>query len=147
MVLPPVNLYRKLASSLPGAVVAAVLSLPAIAIGEVVAGPPSDSASQAAAPGLTQAPPLEIVVEQLRARLEGAPDDVDGWVLLARSYHFLGRYDAAEGALAKARELGYDGPALEAPRRSAIDPVIMNDIRSTVQHTQVDSSPERGTSR
>jgi cytochrome c-type biogenesis protein CcmH len=33
------------------------------------------------------------LVDELAARLERAPDDVDGWLLLARSYMVLGQYD------------------------------------------------------
>jgi cytochrome c-type biogenesis protein CcmH len=33
------------------------------------------------------------LVDELAARLERAPDDVEGWLLLARSYMVLGQYD------------------------------------------------------
>lgn len=40
---------------------------------------------------------VEAMVEKLAARLKEKPDDVEGWVMLARTYNALGRYaDAAE---------------------------------------------------
>lgn len=38
----------------------------------------------------------------LAQRLESNPDDVEGWVMLARTYTALGRFDQAVGAYAKA---------------------------------------------
>ncbi|HUF72919.1 MAG TPA: hypothetical protein VMR74_08475 [Gammaproteobacteria bacterium] len=52
--------------------------------------------------------PLEAVhedfalLEQLATRLAGDPDDVDGWVLLGRSYLELGDYGRAQAALDEA---------------------------------------------
>lgn len=54
---------------------------------------------------------VEVMLERLRARLETEPNDVDGWVLLGRSYHYLERWDDAKAAFAKARALGYRGDA------------------------------------
>ncbi len=50
---------------------------------------------------------VEVMVERLRARLEHEPNDMNGWVLLGRSYHFMQRWSDAKAAFAKARELGY----------------------------------------
>ena len=35
------------------------------------------------------------LVEQLRIRLQETPDDIDGWLMLARSYSTMGRFDGA----------------------------------------------------
>jgi len=40
----------------------------------------------------------EALVEQLAERLKDRPDDAQGWMLLARSYGTLGRYDSAVAA-------------------------------------------------
>ena len=45
----------------------------------------------------------EGMVARLAARLESQPGDVDGWIMLMRSYQTLGRKDDARGALARAR--------------------------------------------
>lgn len=63
------------------------------------------------------------LVEGLRRRLETEADDVNGWVLLAKSYHHLQRWDEASDAFKKAKALGYEGesfgksfPATNLPR-------------------------------
>jgi len=52
------------------------------------------------------------LVEGLRRRLETEADDVNGWVLLAKSYHHLQRWDEASDAFKKAKALGYEGESL-----------------------------------
>jgi len=44
-------------------------------------------------------------VEKLAQRLKSDPSDVDGWVMLARSYSSMDRFGEATGAYAKATEL------------------------------------------
>lgn len=46
----------------------------------------------------------------LQQRLESHPDDINGWVLLARSYQHLQQLPDAIQAMKHARMLGYDGP-------------------------------------
>lgn len=60
-----------------------------------------------------QAPPIDDLAEKLRQRLHANPEDRDGWVLLARSYSFLGDHASAEGAMNQARSLGYQGDGIE----------------------------------
>ena len=50
----------------------------------------------AAAP--LQAPEIGFAVEDLAARLRDEPDDLDGWLLLGRTYVVLGRHSEAVGA-------------------------------------------------
>lgn len=45
------------------------------------------------------------LVEKLAARLEQAPEDAEGWVLLGRSRTSLGQYDKAAAAYARAAQL------------------------------------------
>lgn len=52
---------------------------------------------------------IDVLAERLKARLEQQPNDVNGWVLLARSYHYLQRWDDAQAAFDKAKSLGYQG--------------------------------------
>jgi cytochrome c-type biogenesis protein CcmH len=64
----------------------------------------------------TQGQPHSIqeMVAQLAARLRDEPDNLQGWVLLARSYTSMGRHADAVEAYANIRRLGGDQPALLA---------------------------------
>ena len=54
---------------------------------------------------------IESMVARLRGRLEGQPDDLDGWLRLARAEEVLGNIEAAIAALDQAADLA--GPASE----------------------------------
>ena len=53
------------------------------------------------------------MVDGLVARLEREPDDADGWVLLARSYQYIGQHADAVRAYGRAQALGKTDPNLE----------------------------------
>jgi len=55
--------------------------------------------------GAGSMPDSEEIVASLAERLEDNPDDVNGWVLLGRSYQSMKRYDEAIAALEKALAL------------------------------------------
>lgn len=59
-----------------------------------------------------QAAMIEGMVAGLAARLEAAPDDVDGWLRLASAYRVLGRQGAADAALGRAIEYAPDDAAI-----------------------------------
>lgn len=63
---------------------------------------------------------VEESLEQLRARLQQQPNDVNGWVLLARSYIALDRYGESVLAFAKAHQLIGDDPQLLADYAEAL---------------------------
>lgn len=83
---------------------------------------PVEAAPQPAAPALSepqiaamldlppdeQAARIAEMVGRLAVRLEQSPEDVDGWMILARSYVALGDLPAARNALANASEHGPD---------------------------------------
>ncbi|MDQ7248491.1 c-type cytochrome biogenesis protein CcmI [Dongia sedimenti] len=48
---------------------------------------------------------IESMVGQLAERLKAAPDDLDGWLRLAKAYSVLGKHDEARAAWAKAAAL------------------------------------------
>ncbi len=57
---------------------------------------------------------VNALVETLAQRLKSRPDDAEGWVLLARSYHALGRFAEAAEAYAHATALVPNDAALLA---------------------------------
>jgi len=63
---------------------------------------------------------LEQMVGVLAARLKDKPDDLRGWVLLARSYETLNRYTDALAAYGNARRLSGDNPELLADYADAL---------------------------
>ncbi|SHE60798.1 cytochrome c-type biogenesis protein CcmH [Kaistia soli DSM 19436] len=68
--------------------------------------PGPNAADMAAAAGQSageQQAMIEGMVSGLAARLDGAPEDVDGWARLFRAYMVLGKPDEATAALARAR--------------------------------------------
>jgi cytochrome c-type biogenesis protein CcmH len=82
---------------------------------------------------------LDIGVAALAARLERAPDDVDGWALLARSYLTMGDNAAASDASLRVAALRARDPghlAREAETRIAIaGGVVEPDARRLVDAT------------
>ena len=63
---------------------------------------------------------IRSMVEQLAARLETDPNDLTGWIMLARSYRVLGEHDLAASALSRASELAENLP-VSAPERQEIE--------------------------
>jgi cytochrome c-type biogenesis protein CcmH len=55
--------------------------------------------------GAGSTPPVDEMVVSLQERLEENPDDVEGWILLGRSYQSMKLYDEAIAAFEKAVEL------------------------------------------
>ncbi|WP_119167515.1 c-type cytochrome biogenesis protein CcmI [Algihabitans albus] len=60
------------------------------------------------------------MVEGLASRLEETPDDLDGWLRLARAYAVLGQRDEAVDALERAQPL-IENLASDDPRRQAVE--------------------------
>ncbi len=82
--------------------------------------------------------PMQDLVEQLRARLEQQPDNLDGWLLLARSHKTLQQYDLALEALRNAAELAPDNPVVKVELAEALiftsgSPHISAEIRAMLQ--------------
>jgi cytochrome c-type biogenesis protein CcmH len=63
---------------------------------------------------------VEQMVAKLAARLEAAPDDADGWALLARSYYALERFPQAIAAYGRAIKLRTDDANLYADYADAL---------------------------
>jgi cytochrome c-type biogenesis protein CcmH len=89
------------------------LALPVLAlIGSVVlyghVGTPSASAPGEASTPSEQPPSLDEAIAELQVRLEQAPGDVEGWMLMAQAQRARGDYAGATIALETARELAPD---------------------------------------
>jgi cytochrome c-type biogenesis protein CcmH len=54
---------------------------------------------------MAPAPELDLAITQLTARLEQAPEDIEGWLLLGRSLVEVRRYEEAEAAFGNAMAL------------------------------------------
>lgn len=57
---------------------------------------------------------IDAMVQKLAARLQENPDDTNGWLMLARSYKMLSRYEEAAAAYAKAEKAVREDPELLA---------------------------------
>lgn len=57
---------------------------------------------------------IDAMVAKLAERMQANPDDMQGWLMLARSYKTLGRYEEAAAAYGKAEKLINDDPELLA---------------------------------
>jgi len=67
-------------------------------------------ADTAHAAGAEDLPPIGALIERLAERLEASPDDVQGWLMLGRSYFALEQPAKARDALARAYELAPKDP-------------------------------------
>jgi cytochrome c-type biogenesis protein CcmH len=72
------------------------------------------------APAATDEVDIAGMVERLAERLEQDPDDLEGWLMLARSYTVMGEPKKARDALAAAVRLAPDNPRVLALQATAI---------------------------
>lgn len=96
--------------------IALILLLPVLAlIGYSALGNPKalDPAQTAAPQKMTQEQ-INGMVSKLAEKVKANPDDLKGWLMLARSYKTLGRYDEAADAYAKAEKMVDEDPDLLA---------------------------------
>ena len=96
--------------------IALLLLLPIVALlGYGMLGKP-----QALDPTQTSAPPkmtaeqISGMVASLAEKMKANPDDMQGWLMLARSYKTMGRYEEAAEAYGKAEKVINDDPELLA---------------------------------
>lgn len=96
--------------------IALLLLLPILALlGYGMLGKP-----QALDPTQTSAPPkmtaeqINAMVASLAEKMKANPDDMQGWLMLARSYKTMGRYEEAVEAYGKAEKVINDDPELLA---------------------------------
>ena len=82
-------------------------------LGKPEALDPARTAPPPAQAAMTQEQ-IDEMVARLAKRMESNPDDMQGWLMLARSYKSLGRYDDAVKAYAKAEKVINEEPDLLA---------------------------------
>lgn len=75
------------------------------------------------------------MVQRLADRMKQNPDDLDGWLMLARSYTVMGDSDKARDAMANAVRLAPDDPRVLALQAAAIRQA--NGGRSTPESTSI----------
>ena len=96
--------------------IALLLLLPLLAaLGYGVLGKPAalDPAKTAAQKPMTQEQ-INGMVAKLAERMQANPDDMQGWLMLGRSYKTMGRYEEAAAAYGKAEKLIDESPELLA---------------------------------
>lgn len=96
--------------------IALLLALPLAALaGYTLLGNPRalDPEQRIAQPRMSPAQ-IDAMVAKLAERMKDTPDDPKGWLMLARSYRSLGRYEQAAEAYGKAEKLVNDDPDLLA---------------------------------
>lgn len=114
-------------------------------------GQPQGAANQPPAEATdSNAPSLEQAMAGLEARLKQQPEDVEGWVLLGRSYIQLGRNQDAVAAFERARELAPEEPwvlvdLVEARFMASGAPQISDaDVALLEQAVEMDPSHQKG---
>lgn len=127
-------------------------------MGEFIAAPSTTAVSAQQQPTTSVASVGEML-EGLRQRLERQPENIEGWILLSKSYYHLNRQAEAEESFARAVALGYSGNWQPLPRidtfakaatasqgfNSAIDPGKYGLARKRdMAHDQVDSPAAAG---
>lgn len=88
---------------------------------DVQAGPHRGMPATTAGPGTAAgAGDMNQMLTQLRSRLEASPDDLDGWMLLGRSYKAVQEYGLALDALRTAQQLAPNEPMVQIELAEAL---------------------------
>jgi cytochrome c-type biogenesis protein CcmH len=78
--------------------------------------------------GMQNLPPMEELVKKLAAKMEQQPDNLDGWLMLGRSYMALKRPQAAVQAYEKAMQLNPENTTLLLAYAEALGQMAGNDF-------------------
>ena len=89
-----------------------VFALPLLAVAgyALLGNPLALNPEKAVAQPQMTAEDINAMVEKLAARMQENPDDTNGWLMLARSYKMLGRYEEAVAAFGKAEKAVAEDP-------------------------------------
>jgi cytochrome c-type biogenesis protein CcmH len=75
-------------------------------------GTPAGVGNTAVPPQIAEDADINQLLMQLEARMAAEPDDVEGWMLLGRSYRSLQRFGESRAAFEQARRLAPEDPAV-----------------------------------
>jgi cytochrome c-type biogenesis protein CcmH len=102
--------------------IAILLLLPILALLSygMLGNPKALDPAQTVAPPPMTAEKVNEMVAKLAEKMKANPDDMQGWLMLGRSYKSLGRFDEAVAAYAKAEKVINDDPDLLASYAEAI---------------------------
>lgn len=89
---------------------------------------PSDTASPHSQQGMQNLPPMEELVKKLAAKMEQQPENLDGWLMLGRSYMALKQPQAAIEAYEKAMKLNPENTTLLLAYAEALGQMAGNDF-------------------
>lgn len=92
---------------------------------------------------------VDVLLVGLKQRLEAQPDDVDGWVLLSKSYYHLNRPEEAAAAFEKATALGYTGswqplPRIDSFSQNGSSSINFRDYKINADNNQTDGNVATG---
>jgi cytochrome c-type biogenesis protein CcmH len=85
-----------------------------------VAATRTPAAERAAEPAAPELGSVANMLEGLKQRLRTDADDVEGWILLAKSYYYLNRQAESKEAFDKAVAAGYEGVWKPLPRIDSV---------------------------
>lgn len=110
---------------------------------------PSATSTPGKQDSATEIESVDVLLVGLKQRLEAQPDDVDGWVLLSKSYYHLNRREQAEAAFEKARALGYTGnwqplPRIDSFSQNSSSAINFKDYKTNQDSTQTVSQAAGG---
>lgn len=122
---------------------AVALAIPVIVVGAYlyVGNPGALARSPGAAGGVPSVPQM---VDGLAQRLQSNPDDLQGWILLGRSYLVLGRYADAAQAYAQANRLDANDPQVLVDYAQALvltDPSALSGSAEPLIETALNAAP------
>lgn len=104
--------------------IAILMLLPPLAlVGYSILGDPKaldPAATQAVEQAQVTPEQINTMVAQLAAKMQANPDDMQGWLMLARSYKALGRFEEAVQAYGKAEKVVNETPDLLASYAEAV---------------------------
>lgn len=83
-------------------------------------GTPSALNLPRAQEALADSSDMNSLLTQLEERMEARPDDLEGWLLLGRSYRSMQRFDEALAAFIRARELAPENPVVAVELAEAL---------------------------